>query len=103
MQDIMRLGPSNALANVEDVGNNKDCENRGLGDDQAVHSHWPPRGKTPSNIALGHRYGRCAHLDARLLVLPVGIFRMLEVPQRAAALDLRDGSEVIRWRRRSGG
>src|SRR6266852_621324 len=37
-----------------------------------------------------------------LLVLPIGIFRMLEIPQRPAALHLGDGCEVVRWRRRSG-
>ena len=61
MQDILRLGPGNALADVEDVGNNKDRENRGLGGNQAVHSHGPPRGKTPSDRVFGNSCVLCAH------------------------------------------
>src|SRR5258708_10619351 len=38
-----------------------------------------------------------------LLVLPIGIFRMLEIPQRPSALHLRNGCEVVCWRRRSRG
>jgi hypothetical protein len=38
-----------------------------------------------------------------LLVMPIGIFRMLQVPQRPAAPDLGDLREVVRRRRRSGG
>src|ERR1700678_1550121 len=38
-----------------------------------------------------------------LLVLPIGIFRMLNIPERTPAFHLRQHSEVIARRRRSGG
>ena len=37
-----------------------------------------------------------------LLVLPIGVFRMFQVPQRPAAVDGRDFFEVVRRRRRGG-
>src|SRR5580704_15571760 len=64
-------------------------------------------------MATGPRAGRLQRIslsgtvvDAaliELLVPPVWIFRMLQVPQRAAALDLRGDREVVRRRRRIGG
>src|SRR5215472_7548874 len=38
-----------------------------------------------------------------LLVLPIRIFRMLQIPQRTTTSDLGDSRKVIRRRRRSGG
>ena len=52
MENIARLGPGNALADVKDVSDHKDRENRGLGGDQAIHSHGAARGKIPSDIAV---------------------------------------------------
>jgi hypothetical protein len=75
-QDILRLRPGNALSDVEDVGNNKDGENRSLGGDQAVHSYGTPPWKSPSS----HRCVGSAHGNDFLLVTPIGIVRMLQVP-----------------------
>src|ERR1700728_4408489 len=38
-----------------------------------------------------------------LLVLPVGVFGMLQVPQGTAALDFRNRREIVGWRRRRSG
>src|SRR5580693_5048696 len=61
LEHIVRLRATHALANVKDVGNHKDHENRSLGGDQAVHTDRPARGRIPSDVALGPDYGCCAH------------------------------------------
>ena len=53
-----------------------------FGSDQAIHSNAPSRRKLPLEIALSEIHRQCAH---GLLVPPIGIFRMLQVPERPAA------------------
>ncbi len=46
MQHVVRLGPGEALADVKNVGDHEDGEDRGLGGDQAVHPHWAALGSS---------------------------------------------------------
>ena len=61
MEHIARLGSGNALADVKDISDNEDRENRNLGGNQAIHSHRAARGKIPAEIAFLDGYGWCAH------------------------------------------
>ena len=61
MEHISRLGSGGAFADVKDVSNHKDRENRNLGGNQAVHAHNPARGESPAEIAFVDVDGRCAH------------------------------------------
>src|SRR5215472_17722565 len=76
-----------AFAHIKEVGNDKDGEDRGLGHNEVVHSQAPARRGSPSQF----RFKCCdcgyAHRNLPLLILPIRIFWMFEVPKRTTALD----------------
>src|SRR5579863_7930158 len=61
MEHIARLRPCHALADIEDIGDHKDRENRTFGCNQAIHSHGPTRGKIPAEIIFLNVDGCCTH------------------------------------------
>src|SRR5262249_40217114 len=88
-----------ALAHIKEVGDNKDGEDGRLGDNETIHPHSPTRGRSPSEF----RFERCncgyTHRNLPLLILPIWIFRVFEVPEWTATLHGWSHGEVIcrRW------
>src|SRR5215510_14144341 len=99
MKHLLWRGSAEALAQIKQVGNDKDGEDRGLGDNEVVHSQAPTRRGSPSQF----RFESCdcgyAHRNLPLLILPIRIFGMFQVPKRTTALDRRNHGKVIcrRW------
>src|SRR6266481_4419103 len=100
MENIFGLRAHDVLADIKEISHHKNREDGGLSADQAVHSDASTGRETPVEIAFleVHRY--CAH---RLLVPPIGVFRMLEIPQGTAATYDRNHSVVEHRRRRACG
>src|SRR5487761_67998 len=60
----------------------------------------PRSGNTQGSSATSGVIGTVL-IDTLSFVIPVGVFRMLDVPKRAAAMDDRSRGEVVDRRRRS--
>src|SRR5262249_22116545 len=92
-----------ALADIKEVGDNKDAENGRLSGNEAVHCYTPTRRGSPSEF----RFECCdcgyAHQNLPLLILPIRIFRVLQVPKWTTALYRRNHGKVISRRWRTGG
>src|SRR5580658_1111457 len=73
-----------------------------IADSAAIRQYMPtgPRAGSSHGTSLAGVVFVCSIMTS--LVLPIGIFRMLEVPKRTAALDLRKRRKVI-CRRGGGG
>src|SRR5262245_4003633 len=66
VQDIFRLGSGKTLADIKDIGDNENRENRGLGGNQAPHCDRSPGWKIPSEIICRDSYRPCAHELTRI-------------------------------------
>src|SRR6266404_3612043 len=82
MENIFGLRAHAVLADIKEISHHKNREDGCLGTDQAVHADASAGRETPVEIAFVEVYRCCAH---RLLVPPIRIFRMLEIPQGTAA------------------
>src|SRR5271154_331492 len=61
---------------------------------------FPRDGRSQAAAGFGHEVAT-AFIAVRSLIAAIGIFRMLQVPQGAAALDCRNDRKVVRGRRRT--
>src|SRR6266576_5731473 len=100
MENIFGVRAHDVLADIKEISHHKNRKDGGLRSDQAVHSDASTGRETPVEIAFAGVYRYCAH---RLLVPPIGIFRMLEIPQGTAATYDRNHSVVVHRRRRTCG
>src|SRR5216684_1398307 len=100
MENIFGLRAHDVLADIKEISHHKNREDGGLSTDQAVHADASTGRETPVEIVFleVHRY--CAH---RLLVPPIWILWMLEIPQGTAATHDRNDSVVVHRRRRACG
>ena len=86
LQNLLRRRSAEAFADIKNVGDDEDGEDRALADDQRQHGHAPARGQAP-------RFRSRETWESRsCFVLPVRIFGMFQIPQRTAAVHLRDRS-----------
>ena len=78
------VGPLQALADIEDVGDHEDREDRRLADDKAdtCRRARAKAGATSSRVCRPSRFVEWRSS----FILPVRIFRMLQIPQRPAAV-----------------
>src|ERR1700757_3684979 len=90
VKHLLRHWPAEALAYIEEIGHNKDGEDRRFGGNETIHSHPPTRGGSP--LEFGFECWDCGytHQNLPLLILPIRIFGMFEVPKRATALNGRN-------------
>jgi len=61
IENVLRRRPRQALADIEEIGHDKDREDCSLGSDQGEHPDASARGKIPLDFLLGYRYGRRFH------------------------------------------
>src|SRR3954453_23880840 len=92
MENIFGVRTRDVPADIKEVSHHKNRKDGSLGTDQAVHSDASTGRKTPVETDFADVYRYCAH---RLLVPPVGIFRVLEIPQGTAALHDRNRGVVV--------
>src|SRR5215469_8641183 len=88
-----------AFADVVDVSDHKNRENGGFGSDEGKHADMALIWKGPLRFDGSrccsdgvHRTRSCV-LRNLLLILPIRIFRMLNIPKRAAAVHHGSNSE----------
>src|SRR5262249_23096970 len=93
LEYLLRCRPIEALADVVDIGHNKDREDRRLGNNDAEHGDAALVGLHPRLFRL--RYCYCAHRVRASLIFPIRIIRMFHVPQWPAAGDYWISCEVI--------
>ena len=89
-----------AFADVEDVGDNEDDEDRRLGDDEADHADDAAVGQRPRRFGRAVDWHSSWTCESSSFVVRVRIFRVFEIPQRTAAVDGGLDGEVVGWRRR---
>ena len=100
------VGPTDVLAHERHVGDDQRAEERDFRKQKAEHA---PLGRAERSLRRNrrrHRAGQLAWLDVMAMmanliwslsfVLPVRVVRVLQVPQRPAAVDRRDLFEVVR-------
>src|SRR5215468_8492214 len=94
-EHLLRRRSAKALAQIKEVGDNKDTEDRGLGDNEVVHSQTPTRRRSPSEFGFECCDCGYAHRNLPLLILPIRVFRVLEIPERTPALYRGNHRKVI--------
>src|SRR5215471_17470131 len=117
-KDLLGGRPAEALSDIKKVGNDENREDGRFARDEREHSHTASRRKRPRRFHDWRGYGQRAHVLplkfrflfkirnmpglTALLIPPVRIFRMLDIPKWPPALHFRNyGKVVYGWRRRS--
>src|SRR3984885_8537344 len=81
LENLRGGGTAEALADVVDVGDDKDDEDRGLGDDQAGHANVAAIRQLPRSFDWPVDWdSACCRDGCHLFVVRVWIFRVLQIP-----------------------
>src|SRR3984893_10981925 len=94
-----------SLSQLKEIRDDENSEDRRLGDNEAGHPDLAPVWKLPFERDLSDWTRGSTHfsilLVIALLIATVRIFWVLQVPQGTAARNHRNGSKVVRGRRRT--
>src|SRR2546423_6149154 len=71
MEHLLGRRPTEALADVKNVGDQKNREDRRLGPNEREHSHAPPRRKSPGRLNCGYRDRHATHQRASEVSTPI--------------------------------
>src|SRR5580692_12864334 len=85
LEDLARCRPRHTFSQVKEICDDENRKDRRLSDDETGHRHLPTRWQTPLGRRVRKYRCHCAHMISPSLITAIGIFRMLLVPERAAA------------------
>src|SRR6202046_5256845 len=104
IENVLRLRPRDTLANIKNVGDHKDGEDRNFRGDQRNHADGSARRQNPFRLRRRLWNRGATQLKSPVsFIFPVRIFRMFQIPKRSTTFDRGNhGKIVVGWWRSRG-
>src|ERR1700735_5373252 len=102
IENVLGLGARNTFADIKNIGDHKNREDRNFRSDQRNDANGPARRQNPFRLRWRLRNHNASQLASPVsFIFPIRIFGMLQIPERPATFNHGNRGKIVirRWRR----